>query len=169
MTQQQKKQNTAPLVWSFAPLEIKRRVTLTLQHYYRSLISAPPEGPSINDISKFSRFLTLPPSVSSFLLLSVGKFGKLLTPPPPKKCRRYKWMVPFKGLSDFRTWILSILQELNFCSEWHQNGKFKFLFNSTERLKIWETIIIDQLYTIFSLFHFAFNNIKKMIAVLSIA
>ena len=78
-------------------------------------------------------------------------------------------MVPFKGLSDFRTWIFSILQELNFCSEWHQNGKFKFLFNSTERLKIWETIIIDQLYTIFSLFHFAFNNIKKMIAVLSIA
>ena len=52
MTQQQKKQNTAPLVWSFAPLEIKRRVTLTLKHYYRSLISAPPKVPFTSYVYK---------------------------------------------------------------------------------------------------------------------
>ena len=35
--------------------------------------------------------------------------------------------------------------------------------------KIWETFILNQLYTIFSLFRFSFNNINKMVAVLSIA
>ena len=40
--------------------------------------------------ANFSRFLT-PTTVGSFLLLSVGKFGKILTPPPLLKgCRRLK-------------------------------------------------------------------------------
>ena len=35
------------------------------------------------------------PTVGSFLLLSVGKFNKTLTPSsPPRKCRRLKWVVP---------------------------------------------------------------------------
>ena len=39
-------------------------------------------GPSIKDVGKFSRFFdTYPFTVGSFLLLSVGKFGKFLTPP----------------------------------------------------------------------------------------
>ena len=42
----------------------------------------------------FYDFLSLPPPVGSFLLLSVSKFGQFLTP-PPKKCRRLKWMVPW--------------------------------------------------------------------------
>ena len=42
----------------------------------------------------FHDFWPLPPTVGSFLLLSVDKFGKFLTPSPPKKCRRLKWMVP---------------------------------------------------------------------------
>ena len=44
----------------------------------------------------------------------------------------------------------------------YQDGKFKIF-------KIWETFIFDQLHSIFSLFRFAFNNINKMVAVLSIA
>ena len=44
--------------------------------------------------ANFSRFLTSTPLPSAnFLRLSVGKFGLFLTP-PPKKCRRLKWMVP---------------------------------------------------------------------------
>ena len=36
------------------------------------------------DVSKFfTIFDPYPPTASSFLLLSVGKFGKFLTPPPP--------------------------------------------------------------------------------------
>ena len=42
----------------------------------------------------FTIFDPYPPTVGSFLLLSVGKFGKFLTPYPPKRCRRLKWMVP---------------------------------------------------------------------------
>ena len=34
----------------------------------------------------FTLFWPLPPTV--------GKFGKFLTPPPPRACRRLKWMVP---------------------------------------------------------------------------
>ena len=36
-----------------------------------------------------------PPTVGSFLVLSVGKFDKFLTPPPPRACRCLKWMVPY--------------------------------------------------------------------------
>ena len=43
----------------------------------------------------FTIFDPYPPTVGSFLLLSVGKFCKFLTPPPPNKCRLLKWMVPY--------------------------------------------------------------------------
>ena len=49
---------------------------------------------SFKTSANFHDFWPLPPSVGSFLVLSVGKFGKFLTPPPPKTCRRLKWMVP---------------------------------------------------------------------------
>ena len=42
------------------------------------------KGPSIEDVCKFSRFLTPPSSVVTFLLLAIGKFDKFLTPPPLK-------------------------------------------------------------------------------------
>ena len=41
--------------------------------------------------SNFHNFYPYTPPVGSFLLLSVGKFGQFVTP-PPKKCRRLKWM-----------------------------------------------------------------------------
>ena len=34
-----------------------------------------------------------PPTIGSFVILSVNKFWKILTPPSPKKFRRLKWMV----------------------------------------------------------------------------
>ena len=40
----------------------------------------------------FMIFDPYPPPLAVFLLLSVGKF---YTPPPPKKCRRLKWMGPY--------------------------------------------------------------------------
>ena len=43
------------------------------------------KGPSISDVGKFfTIFDPYPPTVGSFLLLFVGKFGKILTPPPLK-------------------------------------------------------------------------------------
>ena len=42
-------------------------------------------GPSISDVGKFFMiFDPYPPTVGSFLLLSIGKFGQFLTPPPLK-------------------------------------------------------------------------------------
>ena len=41
------------------------------------------KGPSIKDVGKFSQiFDPYPPTVGSFLVLSVGKLGKFLTPSP---------------------------------------------------------------------------------------
>ena len=41
------------------------------------------------------KFASPPFPSALFLLLSVGKFGQFLTPPPKKKkCRCLKWMAP---------------------------------------------------------------------------
>ena len=51
--------------------------------------------------ANFHDFWLLPPTVGSFLLLSIGKFGQFLTSPPPKKCRRLTWMVPIALLRHY--------------------------------------------------------------------
>ena len=48
----------------------------------------------------FHHFWPVPPIASSFLLLSVGKFSKVLTP-PPKKCWHPKWMVHYLSLISY--------------------------------------------------------------------
>ena len=56
----------------------------------------------LEDVSKFSQiFDPYPPTVGSFYVIFVGKFGQFLTPPPPKACRRLKWMVPQLARSPF--------------------------------------------------------------------
>ena len=54
----------------------------------------------------FHDFLTPTPLPSAvFLLLSIGKFPQFLTP-PPKECRRLKWMVPYTNYISFYPRVL---------------------------------------------------------------
>ena len=58
----------------------------------------------------FRRFDTYPPPISSFLVLSVGKFGQFFTPLPPQKCWGFKWMVPY-----WRLFARHLLQRTLLC------------------------------------------------------
>ena len=49
-------------------------------------------GPSNYDVGKFLHFFDpYPPTVGSFLVLSVGKFRKFLTPPPLEHADLLNW------------------------------------------------------------------------------
>ena len=86
--------------------------------------------------ARFHNFEPYPPIVYIFLLLSVGKFGQFLTP-PPKKWQRFKWMVPLTLVIHF---FYMKNQTLTFPSYWgfvpsqryrHQNTFVKMMLVST--------------------------------------
>ena len=57
--------------------------------FYHRIVLSPDyiltKGPSIQAVGKFSQiFDPYPPTVGSFLVLSIGKFGQFFTPPPLK-------------------------------------------------------------------------------------
>ena len=82
-----------------------------IQNYSFSLLRVlvlllPTLGPSINDVGNFSgNFDTPLPHVGSFLVLSVGNFDQILTPP---NCRRRLWMAPLAIVPGLQTQLLAL-------------------------------------------------------------
>ena len=73
------------------------RALSLLRACYGLILSRLPQGPSIQDGGKFSQILDpYPPTVGSFLVLSVGKFGKFLTAPPLRHADVLKMDVPLR-------------------------------------------------------------------------
>ena len=73
------------------PMHVWRRLLSSRQfhvfgHYIRWLWDHP-----FKTLANFSRFLTPTPYRRQFFLLSIRKFGKFLTPPPPLKHADNRW------------------------------------------------------------------------------
>ena len=95
--------------------------------------------------ANFHDFLPLPSPFGSFLLLSVVKFGHFLTPPPLKKCRRLKWMVPncIQNIYIFSKKIINY-----FISHLWAGAIYRI--ETSERISTWRLILSPRLFTQFS-------------------
>ena len=77
--------------------------------------------------ANFHDFWPLPPSVGIFLLLSVGKFGKFLIPPPKKNTEILNaWSNGYQNI----TWSLHLKDTSIFSTLWSKTGHLKYFSGS---------------------------------------